>query len=57
MFKIFSPPNGEMSEWSNERDWKSRIGQKPIGGSNPPLSASLKPAFSLSLCIAPQGLR
>ena len=30
---------GEMSEWSNEHDWKSCIRHKRIGGSNPPLSA------------------
>ena len=31
-----------MSEWSNEHDWKSCIRHKRIGGSNPPLSATLK---------------
>lgn len=31
---------GEVTEWPNVRDWKSRVGQKPTGGSNPPLSAS-----------------
>lgn len=36
---------GEVTEWPNVRDWKSRVGQKPTGGSNPPLSASLKPQF------------
>ena len=30
---------GEVTEWPNVRDWKSRVGQKPAGGSNPPLSA------------------
>ena len=30
---------GEVTEWPNVRDWKSRVGQKPTGGSNPPLSA------------------
>lgn len=35
---------GEMSEWSNEHDWKSCIRHKRIGGSNPPLSATLKDA-------------
>lgn len=29
---------GEVTEWPNVRDWKSRVGQKPTGGSNPPLS-------------------
>ena len=33
---------GEMSEWSNEHDWKSCIRHKRIGGSNPPLSAIKK---------------
>ena len=27
---------GEVTEWPNVRDWKSRVGQKPTGGSNPP---------------------
>ena len=31
---------GELSEWSNEHDWKSCIRHKRIGGSNPPLSAN-----------------
>ena len=35
--------NGELSEWSNEHDWKSCIRHKRIGGSNPPLSASRNP--------------
>ena len=30
---------GEVTEWPNVRDWKSRVGQKPTGGSNPPASA------------------
>ena len=30
-----------MSEWLKEHDWKSCNGQKPFGGSNPPLSARL----------------
>lgn len=38
--KVGSHPKGELSEWFKEHDWKSCIGQKPIGGSNPPLSAS-----------------
>gem|GEM_PF-2525277 len=31
---------GEVTEWPNVRDWKSRVGQKPTEGSNPSLSAS-----------------
>ena len=31
--------SGEVSEWLKEHAWKVCIGQKPIGGSNPPLSA------------------
>ena len=33
---------GEVTEWPNVRDWKSRVGQKPTEGSNPSLSASFK---------------
>lgn len=33
---------GEVPEWSNGLDWKSSVLQKGTGGSNPPLSASLK---------------
>ena len=33
---------GEVSEWLKEHAWKVCIGQKPIGGSNPPLSAKVK---------------
>lgn len=36
---------GEVTEWPNVRDWKSRVGQKPTGGSNPPLSAFQEPQF------------
>ena len=34
---------GELSEWLKEHDWKSCNGQKPFGGSNPPLSARNAP--------------
>ncbi len=34
---------GELSEWPKEHDWKSCNGQKPFEGSNPSLSATLKP--------------
>ena len=39
---------GEVTEWPNVRDWKSRVGQKPTGGSNPPLSAFI--TFTLQGC-------
>ena len=34
--------NGEVSEWLKEHAWKVCIGQKPIAGSNPALSAKTK---------------
>ena len=40
---------GEVTEWPNVRDWKSRVGQKPTGGSNPPLSAFVKAAILTGL--------
>ena len=40
---------GEVTEWPNVRDWKSRVGQKPTGGSNPPLSAFVKAAILTQL--------
>ena len=43
MITLLLPPprgaTGELSEWLKEHDWKSCNGQKPFGGSNPPLSA------------------
>ena len=41
-----------MSERPNEHDWKSCIRHKRIGGSNPPLSATLKDAFMRPFCVA-----
>ncbi len=47
---------GEVTEWPNVRDWKSRVGQKPTGGSNPPLSAFITSILQ-GCCIASRGLR
>ncbi len=33
---------GEMQEWFNWHAWKACVPQKGTGGSNPPLSATLK---------------
>ena len=35
----------EMSEWFKEHDWKSCVGLKPTGGSNPLLCASFQAGF------------
>lgn len=35
-----------MSEWFKEHDWKSCVGLKPTGGSNPLLCASVLKGFS-----------
>ncbi len=35
----FAPTKGEMLEWLKRHAWKACIGQKPIPGSNPGLSA------------------
>ena len=35
----------EMSEWCKEHDWKSCVGLKPTGGSNPLLCASFQAGF------------
>ncbi len=47
MITLLLPPisgaTGELSEWLKEHDWKSCNGQKPFGGSNPPLSARSAP--------------
>ena len=44
--------NGEVLEWPNRRDWKSRVPQNGTVGSNPTLSATLyikyKPQLSLT---------
>jgi hypothetical protein len=41
---------GEVSEWLKEHAWKVCIGQKPIAGSNPALSAKPKsPEFGAFL--------
>ena len=32
--------HAEMSEWFKEHDWKSCVGLKPTGGSNPLLCAN-----------------
>ena len=34
-----------MSEWFKEHDWKSCVGLKPTGGSNPLLCANKKHTF------------
>ena len=52
---------GEVTEWPNVRDWKSRVGQKPTGGSNPPLSAFItgstpKPVDLIYLKRSEEGL-
>jgi hypothetical protein len=36
--------SGEVSEWSKERDWKSRRRQNRLAGSNPALSAIPHPS-------------
>ena len=38
--------NAEMSEWFKEHDWKSCVGLKPTGGSNPLLCANVKHTHS-----------
>jgi hypothetical protein len=40
-FRIFALLYGELSEWLKEHAWKVCIGQKPIEGSNPSLSAKI----------------
>ena len=40
-YNILREMDGEVSEWSNVHAWKACIG-KPIGGSNPLLSATSK---------------
>ena len=46
-----------MSEWFKEHDWKSCVGQKLTGGSNPLLCAIKKEIdFSISFFILPTNI-
>ncbi len=59
MIILLLPPisgaTGELSEWLKEHDWKSCNGQKPFGGSNPPLSAKSAPQSGAHLFLAESG--
>lgn len=52
VFTISLQPFGEMLEWLKRFAWKADIGQKPIAGSNPALSAkSHSPACGIFLTL------
>ena len=44
--------DAEMSEWFKEHDWKSCVGLKPTGGSNPLLCAIEKTRLSRRVFLA-----